>query len=244
MDMEMAKIFTNVPKSAFQLYIKLYCNRRAQDGIPKSIAMTEAIQTWVSLKETEKYQFLNKYNECKERNIKKIGECIKQAEVFVKKRHQKRSPDITNNESSVSNILETSNIEEIHLKSAETPKEVQIGDVEEDNNLQLESIMHDEIEELLTKTNEENQEFLEESSLMPNPEPMPPTIKSGRELFAIIKTTNENGEVTWDTLSNKERSYYSRAILTLKNDYIHKYKLFLESLGPRELFDYYNKTFC
>lgn len=55
-----------------------------------------------------------------------------------------RSPDITNNESSVSNILETSNIEEIHLKSAETPKEVQIGDVEEDNNLQLESIMHDE----------------------------------------------------------------------------------------------------
>ncbi|XP_028037320.1 uncharacterized protein LOC114248303 isoform X2 [Bombyx mandarina] len=211
MDMEMAKIFTNVPKSAFQLYIKLYCNRRAQDGIPKSIAMTEAIQTWVSLKETEKYQFLNKYNECKERNIKKIGECIKQAEVFVKKRHQKRSPDITNNESSVSNILETSNIEEIHLKSAETPKEVQIGDVEEDNNLQLESIMHDE---------------------------------SGRELFAIIKTTNENGEVTWDTLSNKERSYYSRAILTLKNDYIHKYKLFLESLGPRELFDYYNKTFC
>ena len=48
--------------------------------------------------------------------------------------------------------------------------------------------------------------------------------------------------VPWATLTSPEKNQYRRAVCLLKTDYITKYIEYLESLTPRELFDYYNKT--
>lgn len=51
----------------------------------------------------------------------------------------------------------------------------------------------------------------------------------------------ENGQTqTWALLSSTQKIRYRRAVLLLKNDYITKFKAFLESLPSKELFDYYN----
>lgn len=48
----------------------------------------------------------------------------------------------------------------------------------------------------------------------------------------------------WSSLTKVEKSRYQRAVLMLKKEYINKYKVYLESLPMKELFDYYNKTLC
>lgn len=57
----------------------------------------------------------------------------------------------------------------------------------------------------------------------------------------MLNSTDEANNMAWTSLPQIERNQYRRAVLLLKKDYITKFKEYLESLAPRELFDYYIK---
>lgn len=61
-------------------------------------------------------------------------------------------------------------------------------------------------------------------------------------MFDLLNPVGGAESVSWKTLPASEKSQYKRAVTLLKTEYITKYKEYLESLTPRELFDYYNKT--
>lgn len=56
-------------------------------------------------------------------------------------------------------------------------------------------------------------------------------------------TSTDMSNESWATLSNQQKMRYQQAIRLLKNDYIRKYKAYLESLPPKELFNCYNNFF-
>ncbi|CAG9796635.1 unnamed protein product [Diatraea saccharalis] len=75
------------PTTVLKLYIRLYCKKR---NAPKN-KMMEAIQSWVTLNENEREQFINKYKECEINYKKKMANYLSKAQPFLKKKYLKRN---------------------------------------------------------------------------------------------------------------------------------------------------------
>lgn len=66
--------------------------------------------------------------------------------------------------------------------------------------------------------------------------------RTGRELYDLLKARNGVNN-PYESLTAREKHFYGRAVCAIKKDYVKKYKEYLESLSPRQLFDHYMKIF-
>lgn len=239
------KLVRKLPTAAAKLYISLYCNQKGLKEL-KEKKMIEATKSWISLNEFEKQRFYDKYMEYKIKLKEKVIDVINKAEPYMKKNCKSTTVDIIN-DSKPTDLTEDKDHCDDAVKQTEDHK-INIDDNISDSTHLLESLHEAIIRESDLNDLSENHnpspchteaEDLYKSAV---PEPTPPMLKSGKELYELINPLKDANGVTWNSLSSIEKSRYNRAVLTLKKDYISNYKKFLENLTSRELFDYYYKT--
>ncbi|KAM3967921.1 uncharacterized protein ACR2FA_011473 [Aphomia sociella] len=228
------------PKSPLEFYIELYCKRRKLselDDNDNNIVL-QATKSWTTLGEEEKTQFVNKYNECKRKQRYKLAYQLKQIELYMKrKQHCKRisganqNEDLPNksNENCIIGIDNSFSQSEmikspIHEIAEETTPDEGYG-----YNVPLVS----------NTTEQVRNEVVIAPSEAVLTEPVPPSIKTSKELFEMIQAKNGANDVSWSTLSNIEKSRYRRAVYLLKKNYLSNFRKYLESLSSKELFNFY-----
>ncbi|XP_030031615.1 uncharacterized protein LOC115448349 [Manduca sexta] len=223
----------SLPKNAFALYIKLYCSRKDTKSLKHTSKMIEATKSWITLSDFEKQKFYKKYKEYQQKYSDVFVNHLQKSKPFMKRKVSSRTKKcyVSNNG---------------HLKLEEEENEQNVPNLESE---QLEG--NNGVNEICDNFDETERENIEETcyeedtlkqSTISYPEPIAPNLISGKELFEVVQSNTENN-LTWSTLPPRERSLYNQAILTMKKDYIHKYKLYLENLTEKELFDHYNKCF-
>ncbi|XP_075972029.1 uncharacterized protein LOC142973857 [Anticarsia gemmatalis] len=238
-----------IPLTPMAFYIKLFCERKGslQTNYSNLIAATKS---WVSLSESEKNQFTIKYKECEKQYVLQFFDQLKNAEIFMKEKDisSKNNMDLSETILSTKEIADESiktvpepELERAEQTETETIKELTPND--DDSNPHASPTVYspehrEEMpEDLIPAVDEITQP--KRTILM---EPLPPTIKTGHELFYMLNSTNEANTFTWTTLPRIEKNRYSRAVSLMKKDYISKYREYLESLSDKELFDCYNKN--
>ncbi|KAI5640538.1 hypothetical protein NE865_07083 [Phthorimaea operculella] len=224
-----------VPKSALSLYVKLYCKRKGGTDTKYHSNLIEATKSWLSLSKEEKQQFAKKLEECKVKYKHRFADYLKNAQPYLKKKPIQRSPELNSIDETIAPVNDI-------IEPNEDENQVDTQAAQAENNTLLEIDKSCWIESFAETQAPEHQEIIaeEETITDPLPEPIPPSVKSAVELFNIVRTMNGQDDKSWETLTNQEKRRYRAAVLTLKKEYIKKYKAYLESLPSKMLFDYYN----
>ncbi|KAJ2947841.1 hypothetical protein O0L34_g9630 [Tuta absoluta] len=224
-----------VPKSALALYVKLYCRRKSGTDTKYHSNLIEATKSWLSLSKEEKQQFANKLEDCKLKYKHRFADYLKNAKPYLKKKPIERLPEPVNVEETNTPINDITEPCDEENQADTLAAQVQ-------NNILLEIDKSCWIESFAeTRAPEYQESFAEEEPISAQlPDPIPPSVKSAVQLFNIVRTMNDQDDKSWATLTNQEKSRYRTAVLSLKKEYIRKYKAYLESLPSKQLFDYYN----
>ncbi|KAJ0182556.1 hypothetical protein K1T71_001925 [Dendrolimus kikuchii] len=252
--------FEKPPWDVMKLYIKLYCQQIREKKFKHSKIM-EAKKSWYSLSKAEQIQFYNKYKQYQMRWKEKIVDCIDKAEPFMKKiimsvpdkdmisaneiiYAEDRPTEVMKQTEDTKSIDNDVTVEQLHnnttaqeclntTKKAEGNNETEYQNFNTTEQLGIPDRLHTS-----TRSSQE-QELIG----LPLVEPKPPMLKSGQELYELLAMTKDNSNAeSWKNLSTLKKSRYNRAVLMLKKDYIVNYKLFLENLPPKDLYEYYHKT--
>ncbi|KAL0851213.1 hypothetical protein ABMA28_007058 [Loxostege sticticalis] len=260
MDVKTSRI--SYPKSVISWYLKLFCKRRKSD----KNKMLEGIQSWLTLSKSEKQQFFNKYKECRLNHKVKLANYLSKVQPYLKKKVVKRAS--TNNQirteeikvasqKEIANDLEECN-SHLHIDNDDIPDYIDHPMLTDDNPDEAHGLQNDHLDNdvipnpMLTDDHPDGTHGLQntsstrtkEKSIPVLAEPAPPSVRTGKELFEMLKATSTDmSNESWATLSNQQKMRYQQAIRLLKNDYIRKYKAYLESLPPKELFNCYNNFF-
>ncbi|XP_014356150.2 uncharacterized protein LOC106709020 [Papilio machaon] len=233
-----------IPRSPLHLYIHLYCNKRQllDKNIKKNHKLLkEATQSWLSLNDDEKQVFISKHDEVIAEHKQKIAASLKNVKPYLRNKSQNRSRpensknsyilgpnqiEINLNESLQENIPQ--NISTITWRTCGDMDDKKMSDITFSVNQQIPSDINE-------KSNiTQDQLFMREKL----PEPIPPSVMSGKELFLFLGTEAENC-TNWESLPDYKKRYYQRAVLAIKRNYIRSYRAFLESLELKELYKFY-----
>ncbi|XP_068626924.1 uncharacterized protein [Battus philenor] len=223
-----------LPESALNLYIRLYCRNKSSVIEKRHIVLAEATKSWLSLSESEKEIFTSKYNKILAGHKKKIADSLQNVHPYLKKKdYQISKKDYT----SLSKHSDVTYQDETHLHSNNTEN------LSEDcksviNEEVLTTLNIDSTQQLGTDAN--NQSVIQSYITNRLPEPIPPRLKSSKELFEILSAKTNNSRM-WESLSTSEKKRYQNAVLSIKKQYLKSYRLFLDNLSLEELHDYYIK---
>ncbi|CAH1639689.1 unnamed protein product [Spodoptera littoralis] len=235
------------PETAYTYYIKQYCKKKGTSETKHPNVLVEATKSWLTLTEAEKQQLTKAYKE-KEHKIRlHYFDQLKNAEPFLKVKNV--SGQISKEfDKSNSPIQECQEEVEEDCLQIDTDKHQVIGNnelvtVDCNEDLLIDNVIEDlQInQELQEHGPNESLRNVEEISCMPLVEPSPPTIKTSKDLFFMLNSVNGSSTLNWTDLTPSQKSQYRSAVYLLKKDYINKYKEYLYSLAPKELFDYYHK---
>uniref|UniRef100_A0A2A4JIK2 Uncharacterized protein n=1 Tax=Heliothis virescens TaxID=7102 RepID=A0A2A4JIK2_HELVI len=235
------------PKSALAFYIKLYCKHKGSSKSKYQTILLEATKSWLSLSEEEKLQLNKTFKESEHKFKRQLLDKLTNAETFMKIKEVPRSLNDDMNRSNITIEASEGCTADVHEdieshKRNENAEDIILGH-------DGESATHIGVDQC-----EENEEFVENETLPESVnineeapriflvEPLPPTLKNSKDLFHMLNSADADSNLSWTTLPASEKNEYRRAVSLLKKDYITKYREFLESLSPRELFDHYNKT--
>ncbi|KAJ8736394.1 hypothetical protein PYW08_007050 [Mythimna loreyi] len=250
------------PDTPLAFYIKLFCKKKGSSQSKYHSNLIEATKSWLSLTEEEKQQVNESYKEQQHKFKQLCFDQLKNAEAFMKAKDPVGSKDVELNttssgtkepEQSTTEVTLQSQTEPIQAHHIENDVEINLSnDVEMNlsndiemnlcNDGELETVIapqHDQEGETTEETIQHNVEETPKTIIV---EPSPPTLKSGKDLFYMLNPAGGAETVSWKELQTSEQNQYKRAVSLLKSDYIIKYRQYLESLTPRELYDYYNKT--
>ncbi|CAB3239946.1 unnamed protein product [Arctia plantaginis] len=231
-----------LPQTPLAFYIKLYCDRKSATKCRYKNNLIEATKSYLSLTESEKQKFAKKLEECKDKNKSRFFEQLKSAKPYLKvKKVSLENIDSTiNNTDNRGSEEELSNCSYKRRLSVTPPLETncKINISNQRINSEEPTINELEQDQNILEADPENDELQSQSLI----EPIPPSIKTGHQLFYLLNAPEEGGNVSWTSLPQFEKNRYSRAVSLLKKDYISKYKEYLESLSSKELFEHYYKT--
>ncbi|KAJ8735534.1 hypothetical protein PYW07_007154 [Mythimna separata] len=241
------------PVTPLAFYIKLYCKKKGSSESKYQSNLIEATKSWLSLTEEEKQQVHETYKEQEHKYKQQFFDQLKNAEAFMKVKDPVGLKNVELNTTSSSikeqdppaqelpmiDVMLQSQTETLQSHQIENDAELNlINDEELETDIVLQHEQgedYETIEEPIQSTDEETPKTL-------MVEPLPPTLKSGKDLFYMLNPAGGAESVSWTELQTSEKNQYRRAVTLLKSDYIIKYKAYLENLTSRELYDYYNKT--
>lgn len=234
-----------MPLTVLQFYVNLYCSRQISRNAKYSRNVSEATRSWYSLSESQKQEIESKFQQCKQNYRLQIFNQLKNAQLFMKSR--KLNTSARRSEDTVIDL---------QTKECGNESEEFVHDIDQQHNKSLENCeqLICDREELssLNETSNHNENYQNETSLEAadannqppqtmSMEPLPPSVRTGHELFCMLTSTDQCENVNWTSLPQLEKNQYIRAVSIMKKDYIYKYKEYLESLSSKDLFDHYNK---
>ncbi|XP_013135112.1 PREDICTED: uncharacterized protein LOC106100686 isoform X2 [Papilio polytes] len=227
-----------IPRSPLHLYINLYCNKRQlldQNVKKNHKLLKEATTSWLSLNDDEKQLFISKHDEIIAEHKQKIAVSLKDAKPYLRKKNKKLPENTKNSAVFGQNQIEISFNDTLPVSIAQNTSTIDFGDTDKKRS----EISFPQNEQNLSHINEtstiiQDQQFIHEKL----PEPIPPRVMSGKELFLLLGSEEENC-VNWESLPDSKKRHYQRAVLTIKRNYLRSYRTFLESLEPIELHTFY-----
>ncbi|CAK1601984.1 unnamed protein product [Parnassius mnemosyne] len=239
--MEENEYRASIPKTALNLYVRLYCKKRklVENKVTrKHTTLMEATKSWLSLSKSEKEIFITKYNNIVNEYKKKIADSLKDAQPYLKKkdllRYEKTTTIHTKNHGNQDKQNEEVNYNKNNYQNTLEDSKPIIGAISTNDVLTSDLSFAESQENELPENNSFGPEYL--------PEPIPPRFTSGKELYEMLMLRTKEETVNWSSLSVAEKRRYQNAILCIKRNYIKSYRSFLESLTPEELFNYYVKN--
>ncbi|XP_013176479.1 PREDICTED: uncharacterized protein LOC106124398 [Papilio xuthus] len=230
-----------IPRSPLHLYIHFYCNKR--HSLDKNVKknhklLKEATKSWLSLNDDEKQVFISKHNEVIADHKQKIAASLKKVKPYLRKKNQNHSRPENSNNSDIlgQNRVEISFNESVRENIPQNTSTITNVDKDDNKMSDISFSLDQQVSSLINeKSNITQDQFFMQEKL---PEPIPPRVMSGKELFLLLGPEAENG-TNWESLPDYKKRHYQSAVLTIKRNYIRSYRTFLESLEPKELYKFY-----
>ncbi|RVE41509.1 hypothetical protein evm_013842 [Chilo suppressalis] len=230
------------PTTVLKLYIRLYCKKKNAS----KVKMMEAVKSWTTLKQCERDQFIKKYKECQINYKKKLANYLSKIQPYLKEKKSKRA--FTN--TTIREQTEGPGIEKEKLTSKESNSHDKVSITQNNSLLNMEEESQPVFQMDAFGTSYSDNEFscsppreivttYKKSSSTVLAEPSPPNAKNAKELYELLQSGNESSEA-WSSLTTTQKIRYRKAVFLLKDNYIKKFKEYLKSLPPKELYDYYN----